>query len=597
MKRDYRELRQLANAFHDRFSELNYDTGMSLAQKFNILLEYFKNIAKDWESVLEYLKDFEEKFDENLYNSVNDILNEWIGSGIFEELINEKIWSTILEQFKDYFPSVKDYGAKGDGVTLDDEAFERALSENSFMNVTNGTYRISHLPRYDNLKLNGIGEVVIILDAHLVQNSNTPLLEFGNNSNFTNITFKSEPISREWNRGNLQERNNVYISKCSFYNFAHVSTTPNAWGLYLDKTENCYITDCYFEDNTQSDIAIVEGCKNIYIQDCRGKALHINVEPNTPNPRGQQITIENCIVSKLDLQENTFTSDSYDMVNVLNCNIKNLKYRGLNTSFVNCVIDDYSTFASNNPDIGDVYFGGVIQSTNSLMTSENLISDPYYNDLSMESATGVDTEWGFYTATSFANSFDRKTDKNGKYFAINPNQNTASSFIIRSKRKIQIKPNTWYLVKTIYQPKLNADTGYYRSIHTRLRMYDPEGVQIGNTKNISTNRFLTNPVKNLEQSAIIYSGEATQLQFSSVPSIGANEDGLLVYGVGVYEITKSGKRNVDLKPQDRIRQFSTTENLYTTIFENNDTIMGKDTDAFYKKVWRNGAWKTINFDA
>lgn len=94
MKRDYRELRQMANQFHDRFSELNYDTSLSLNQKFNALLEYFKTIASDWEDVLEYLEEFEKNFDTNLYNTVFEILDKWLKDGILGNII-ERIFDKL----------------------------------------------------------------------------------------------------------------------------------------------------------------------------------------------------------------------------------------------------------------------------------------------------------------------------------------------------------------------------------------------------------------------------------------------------------------------------------------------------------------------
>lgn len=142
MKRDYRELRELANAFHDRFSELNYDTSMSLTQKFNILLEYFKNIAKDWEDVLDYLEEFEKNFDENLYKTVSDILVRWLEDGTLADIIAELVVKqgdlsifrpqdkTVMEKIKNQFNSeyqdVTWHGAIGDGVNDDLIAFQKA---------------------------------------------------------------------------------------------------------------------------------------------------------------------------------------------------------------------------------------------------------------------------------------------------------------------------------------------------------------------------------------------------------------------------------------------------------------------------------------
>lgn len=143
MKRDYRELRQLANEFHDRFSELNYDTSMSLSQKFNVLLEYFRNIAKDWEEVLAYLREFEEKFDEKLYETVEEILLEWLANGTMESIIRDLVIKlgdleifrpfdkTVMEKIKNEFYerglNIKWFGAIGDGVTDDSQAIQSAI--------------------------------------------------------------------------------------------------------------------------------------------------------------------------------------------------------------------------------------------------------------------------------------------------------------------------------------------------------------------------------------------------------------------------------------------------------------------------------------
>ena len=160
MKRDYRELRQLANAFHDRFSELNYDTSMSLSQKLNILLEYFKNIAKDWEEVLAYLKEFEEKFDEKLYQTVEDIFNKWLESGIFDDLIadivlkignfdgfrpwDEKLIDKIKNEFSERGYNIKWFGAvEGQFVdTIINNMIQTLWSEEKGLTIfiPNGTF-------------------------------------------------------------------------------------------------------------------------------------------------------------------------------------------------------------------------------------------------------------------------------------------------------------------------------------------------------------------------------------------------------------------------------------------------------------------------
>lgn len=86
---DYRELRGIANKYHDRFSELNYDTSLSLGQKVNFLMEFFKEMLKEYDTFTKYLDDFISKFDENLYNTIDEVLLEWKNSGKLAEILKE----------------------------------------------------------------------------------------------------------------------------------------------------------------------------------------------------------------------------------------------------------------------------------------------------------------------------------------------------------------------------------------------------------------------------------------------------------------------------------------------------------------------------
>lgn len=86
---DYRTLRQIINANHDRFSSLNFDDSMSLLQKMNALVEFFKVMLQEYEDWITYLDEFQDKFDENLYTTVDDILTKWVDDGILTKIVNE----------------------------------------------------------------------------------------------------------------------------------------------------------------------------------------------------------------------------------------------------------------------------------------------------------------------------------------------------------------------------------------------------------------------------------------------------------------------------------------------------------------------------
>lgn len=84
---DYRQLREIINANHDRFSELNYDTSLSLPQKMNSLVEWFKVLLQEYDEWIKYLDEFQDKFDENLYTTVYDIIAKWLTDGVITEII------------------------------------------------------------------------------------------------------------------------------------------------------------------------------------------------------------------------------------------------------------------------------------------------------------------------------------------------------------------------------------------------------------------------------------------------------------------------------------------------------------------------------
>lgn len=120
-KYDYRQLREIINANHDRFSSLNFDNSMSLLQKMEALAEWFKVIGKEFNDVVNYLDEFQAKFDENLYNTVDDILDVWYDSGKFEDLFKSKIFADFIAQLN----QKRDKSVKitsGDLDTSSDEA-------------------------------------------------------------------------------------------------------------------------------------------------------------------------------------------------------------------------------------------------------------------------------------------------------------------------------------------------------------------------------------------------------------------------------------------------------------------------------------------
>lgn len=99
---DYRTLRSIINANHDRFSSLNFDDSMSLLQKMNALVEYFKVMLQEYDDWIAYLDDFQDKFDENIYKTTEDILNKWVTDGVFDTIINETVLKDLNKKIDDF---------------------------------------------------------------------------------------------------------------------------------------------------------------------------------------------------------------------------------------------------------------------------------------------------------------------------------------------------------------------------------------------------------------------------------------------------------------------------------------------------------------
>lgn len=146
---DYRQLREVINANHDRFSELNYDTSLSLPQKMNALVEWFKVMLQEYDEWIKYLDDFQDKFDEHLYETVGDILEKWLQDGVFNNFMDQILnlgWT-----------NVKFVGAKGDGETNDYEALQAAIDRNpsNMIVFPKGDYMIDKplVTKYENTQI------------------------------------------------------------------------------------------------------------------------------------------------------------------------------------------------------------------------------------------------------------------------------------------------------------------------------------------------------------------------------------------------------------------------------------------------------------
>lgn len=304
---DYRKLREIINANHDRFSELNYDSSLSINQKMNALVELFKNYIVEFENVTEYLDEFVAKFDEKLYDTVDDIILKWLNDGVFSDILNEFL-ATLL---KETTYNVMNFGAKGDGVTDDLAAFQTAIDTignagGGRLIVPNKKYvfrfkagsTILNPTRvfipYDNIEIVGIGAPVILMKG----------------------------FTRE------------YMESINDY----ASSGRDIFSAFSFTGKNCYIHNMNFQGEYSDEfifryasprsIAIaVKGGQYIRIQDINGKGIFGNVvnvtnsyiEYDSPYRSAMYVDCEN-IVSEKCLENGV----NYMGGGTANCHVTNL---------------------------------------------------------------------------------------------------------------------------------------------------------------------------------------------------------------------------------------------------------------------------------
>jgi hypothetical protein len=332
---------------------------------------------------------------------------------------------TARKKIDDAWVSVVDFGAMGDDVTDDTAAFNQAFAAGKRVYIPTPAvaYKLS--------KFQGVaGQQVIGGDSCLIHlysvGGGTVLVGLESNSTYDNIQFVSTETDLEWNRTDVSSKENVVIRRCKFEGFRN-PTNSNSWGLYLSSSKNIVIEQCTFENNTQADIAILEGCENIQVINATGSNLTLNFEPNPSSYAIKNVNVVGGNYAIIYLLENSGTVYSIQNIKIDSCTINNVFLNGANVDFVNCKILNFSNFSNT------LIMGSAAELNNSISLGQNLIKDPNLVSLSKDHAS---SNWILRYNTIVTEFYTRITDTTyGRLTRLNP---AASTGVISIKNNVDL---------------------------------------------------------------------------------------------------------------------------------------------------------------
>lgn len=293
-----------------------------------------------------------------------------------------------------YLPT--QFGAFGDGVINDQPAYNACAVAGGagaliMFTPTTASYRMHWFYGYDNQRVVAYGARI---DLFKLTGGPTVLAASGNNARYDGVWLNCLETNLPNVRTTFEDRSNAHWYKCRFEGFRDAAAPDlnNAWGVYMKRAINITLEHCQFENNSQNDVAILEGCKNINIISPYGAALNINIEPNNDTLPIRCVTISNGDIFKFLAQENSLVGNSGNNILVESCNVQNAYYDGAGLEFKNSRIQSINP----QPDGVGRCYAGALRLNGAVSVGANLLRDP-----NLVSVSGTDTgsSWQVYTAT------------------------------------------------------------------------------------------------------------------------------------------------------------------------------------------------------
>jgi hypothetical protein len=323
------------------------------------------------------------------------------------------------------------FGAKGDfdgqNGTDNTSAFKKCFSKYKDVFIPKGNYKTGIYPRANGINVTGeIGTTISLFRV-----STPVMVQFGNNSKHSDIKFVSLEKDLENQRAGVEQASNVLLQSCGFFNFRDTGKV-NAWGLYLKNAKNITIDQCYFGNNSQSDIALVDNCRDVNITSPTNdtdSGVSLNIEPNGSNgTKGAKIS--GGVYRSVTLLENSYVAYASENIVFNSCTIKSLKYDGSGASFSKCVITSVSNESNKRAYMGELDIEATL--------SANLIGDAGISDVS--SGQSFSSYWKSNSKEEIPKNSSYRKGSISTYKRLNQHQkNTTDALVSRKPVKISGK--------------------------------------------------------------------------------------------------------------------------------------------------------------
>lgn len=323
--------------------------------------------------------DARKPFGEEAFPNLGKRLDEQIGlnSDFREFEVEESFMRRTKNEFLERYANIRWFGADVTGQSNINNAKSAAESLSDTIFFPKGVYKINKFQSVAGKKY--VGEKGTKIKIDYVEGESAVTWGLSTGCEYEKIHFYSSIDNLEWNRGDLANKTDIRIIDCRIEGFRHDSTLPNAWGLYLENSKRIRIKSTHFSDNTQADIAIVDGCEDIVLDSLTSDGnLHINFEPNFSVKKIKNVTIKNTKIAKLSLLNNSLTYDGTEKILIENCEIDLVIYRGLDVEFVNCKINKMIGGKG-----GKIGFAASLKLNGAISLSDNLIVDQTLDSYSL----------------------------------------------------------------------------------------------------------------------------------------------------------------------------------------------------------------------